>query len=113
MVPGWDQRGTFMPHYFLQRLGVILIISCSWANLQAQAIDHNFFEKKVRPVLAQHCLSCHGPEKQKSGLRLDSISALLTGGESGPAIVRGKPDESLICQVIEKGEPYEIGRAHV
>ena len=108
MVPGWDQRGTFMPHYFLQRLGVILIISCSWANLQAQAIDHNFFEKKVRPVLAQHCLSCHGPEKQKSGLRLDSISALLAGGESGPAIVRGKPDESLICQVIEKGEPYAM-----
>lgn len=97
-----------MPHTISFRFVLILALSSPWAIARAQVVDNDFFEKKVRPVLFQHCQSCHGPEKQKSGLRLDSISALLAGGESGPAIVRGKPEESLLCQVIEKGEPYAM-----
>ena len=54
-----------------------------------------FFEKKVRPVLSANCLACHGPEKQKAGLRLDSRAVMLTGGDSGPAIVPGHPEERL------------------
>ncbi|MCE9560626.1 MAG: PSD1 and planctomycete cytochrome C domain-containing protein [Planctomycetes bacterium] len=63
------------------------------------ADDH--FEKSVRPLLAEHCLRCHGPDKQKGGLRVDSREALLTGGESGPALVLGKPDESLFVQALK------------
>ncbi len=59
-----------------------------------------FFEKQVRPVLAEHCLECHGPKKQESGLRLDSRAAVLKGGDSGPAIVLGKPDESFLIEAI-------------
>jgi hypothetical protein len=59
-----------------------------------------FFENKVRPVLVKNCLSCHGPEKKRGRLRLDSRSAILTGGESGPAIVPGKPKESLLIKAI-------------
>lgn len=74
----------------------------------AQQIDDTFFEKHVRPILVERCQSCHGPDKQKSGLRVDSLAALLKGGESGPAIILGKPSESLLCQVIDQGEPYAM-----
>ena len=74
----------------------------------AQQVDDTFFEKHVRPILVERCQSCHGPDKQKSGLRVDSLAALLKGGESGPAIILGKPSESLLCQVIDQGEPYAM-----
>lgn len=59
-----------------------------------------FFEEQVRPLLATHCYKCHGDEKQKGALRVDSKAALLAGGESGPAVVPGKPDESLLVEAI-------------
>ena len=59
-----------------------------------------FFEKKVRPVLVEKCQSCHGAEKQKGGLRLDSRAAILAGGDRGPAVVPGKPAESLIVTAL-------------
>jgi len=62
------------------------------------------FEKSVRPVLVEHCFRCHGPDKQKGGLRVDSREALLSGGESGPAIVPGKPDDSLLVQAMRHQE---------
>jgi len=58
------------------------------------------FEKAVRPVLVEKCLSCHGPEKQKGGLRLDSRAALLAGGDRGSALVPGKPEESLLLHAL-------------
>jgi mono/diheme cytochrome c family protein len=72
----------------------------------AQTGTADFFEKSVRPVLVNHCLECHGPQKQKAGLRLDSRAALLSGGESGPALVPGKPGESLLIKALHyKDEP--------
>jgi mono/diheme cytochrome c family protein len=61
-----------------------------------------FFEKHVRPVLVDHCYSCHstGAEKVKGGLLLDSKAALLKGGDSGPAIVPGDPDKSLLIKAV-------------
>ena len=59
-----------------------------------------FFESKIRPVLASACYDCHGAEKQKAGLRLDSRRGLLEGGESGPAIVPGDAEKSLLFQAV-------------
>ncbi|MBC8101116.1 MAG: PSD1 domain-containing protein [Cytophagales bacterium] len=59
-----------------------------------------FFETKVRPVLADNCTMCHGPEENLGGLRLDSREALLRGGDSGPAMVPGDPDRSLLLSVV-------------
>lgn len=59
-----------------------------------------FFESKVRPLLAEHCWKCHSADKQKGGLRLDSRGAMLTGGESGTAVVAGKPDDSLLMEAV-------------
>jgi Protein of unknown function (DUF1549)/Protein of unknown function (DUF1553)/Planctomycete cytochrome C len=67
---------------------------------QAQAARDRFFEQSVRPLLAENCYSCHGDKKQKGGLRLDSLQAILKGGESGPAVVPAKPDESLLVEAI-------------
>jgi len=62
--------------------------------------EARFFEEHVRPVLVERCESCHGPEKRKAGLRVDSLLGLLRGGESGPAIVPGDPAESHLVAAI-------------
>src|SRR6516164_10630743 len=66
------------------------------------AADLEFFETKVRPVLAKNCYGCHSSETKSpmGGLFLDSRNGVLTGGKSGPAIVPGKPDESLLIQAV-------------
>ena len=61
-----------------------------------------FFENKVRPILAEHCYRCHGPDSGagKAELRVDALDALLKGGVSGPAIVRGEPGRSLLILAV-------------
>ena len=59
-----------------------------------------FFEKRVRPILVEHCHKCHGEKQQKGGLRLDSAAAVLKGGGTGPAIVPGDPKQSLLVNAI-------------
>ena len=58
------------------------------------------FYDRVLPVLQTRCLSCHGPDKQKGGLRLDSRAALLKGGDTGPAAIPGDPAKSLLVQAV-------------
>jgi mono/diheme cytochrome c family protein len=62
------------------------------------------FERDVRPILAAHCFRCHGEEKSKGGLRLQSAQQILKGGESGLAVVSGAPGESLLVEKISTGE---------
>ncbi|NLT69702.1 MAG: DUF1549 domain-containing protein, partial [Verrucomicrobiaceae bacterium] len=64
-----------------------------------------FFENEIRPLLAAECYDCHGPEKAKNGLRLDHRELILTGGESGPALVPGKPADSLLIGAVHRGDP--------
>ena len=59
-----------------------------------------FFEARIRPILVEKCVNCHGPKKQSSSLRLDSREAILKGGDSGPAAVPSRPDESLMIQAV-------------
>jgi hypothetical protein len=67
-----------------------------------------FFESKVRPLLVNRCQSCHGGGKAKGGLRLESRALALTGGDTGPAIVPGRPDESLIIDAIKYGDDIKM-----
>ncbi len=65
----------------------------------------DFFEAKVRPVLVENCVSCHGEEKQKAELRLDSRERLLKGSETGPVVVPGEPRKSRLIEAIHyRGE---------
>src|SRR5260370_600859 len=61
-----------------------------------------FCEKKIRPVLVEQCYKCHSgkSDKVRGGLVLDTRDGLLKGGESGPAVVPGKPDDSLLFKAI-------------
>src|SRR4051812_10823410 len=71
----------------------------------AQDGDGNeFFESKIRPVLAEQCLKCHGEKKAKGGLRLDTRAGWEKGGDNGPALVRKKSGSSLLIKMI-RGEP--------
>jgi mono/diheme cytochrome c family protein len=58
------------------------------ADNRPPANPAEFFERSVRPMLATHCFECHGPQKQRGGLRLDSRTALLAGGDTGPALIQ-------------------------
>ena len=59
-------------------------------------------------MLVKHCFACHGPSKQKGGLRFDRRSAALKGGDSGPAIVPGQGAESLIVQLTSGEEADRV-----
>jgi hypothetical protein len=78
------------------------------AAIKADPADVDFFEKKVRPILSARCQGCHGPEKQKGGLRLDARATVLAGGTTGPAVVPGNPKESLLVDAINYGETYQM-----
>ena len=65
---------------------------------QANAVE--YFESQVRPLLVEHCQSCHGEKKQEAGLRLDSARGLKAGGDSGAVIVAGEPDKSALVEVV-------------
>lgn len=64
--------------------------------------DGEFFEKKIRPVLVEHCYECHSTtsKKLKGGLRVDGRAVLLHGGDTGPAITPGKPETSLLVAAM-------------
>ena len=88
-----------------------------WAGLLAVCVNvkaadqegADFFEKNVRPVLARQCLGCHSsPTSPMGGLRLDSRESLLKGGKRGPAVVPGKPAESLIVRAVRQTEPLRM-----
>ncbi len=63
-----------------------------------------FFEMEVRPLLANECYQCHSSEKEKGGLRLDHRDFILKGGENGPALVPGKPDDSPMIQAVRRSD---------
>lgn len=90
------------------RAGLIIVLLFSlWSPLSrpARAAEPTveqieFFEKRIRPLFVDNCAECHGEGRAKGGLRLTSGDALRRGGDSGPAIVAGKPEESLLIEAV-------------
>ena len=73
----------------------------SLASTPADAAALDFFEGKVRPLLVDNCFTCHSADtKPSGGLRVDDIGGLITGGRKGPAVVPGKPEDSLLIKAI-------------
>ncbi len=87
-------------------LRVVLLTSLllfSYSRTSAEEID---FASQIEPIFAKHCISCHGSEEQKSGLRLDRRASLLRGGDYGEAaIVPGNPNASFLVKVVHGDEP--------
>lgn len=95
-----------LPACSLRPLAMLLIAMLGWDPVPLSAAEpmspDEIFESFVRPVLVGRCFRCHGGEKTEQGLRVDSREALLRGGQSGPAMLPGQPDDSLLLQAIER-----------
>ncbi len=79
----------------------VLILIPALAQTPASVQDPDFFENKVRPILADNCYDCH-TAAEMGGLRVDSRERLLQGGKSGQALMPGDPDKSLLIQAIRQ-----------
>ncbi|MEM9943541.1 MAG: PSD1 and planctomycete cytochrome C domain-containing protein, partial [Planctomycetota bacterium] len=94
----------------------LALVLCQFANMGVVfgQDDHRkgiaFFESKIRPVLVGHCYRCHSKEsnKMRGGLHVDTRDALWKGGDSGPAVVPGKPDESPLYEVLTYKGEYQM-----
>jgi cytochrome c553 len=84
----------------LAALTLLALAASSRAAVDAKGLE--FFETKIRPVFVEHCTSCHSAKDKKvrGKLSLDNRSAMLKGGDNGPALVPGKPDESLLMKAV-------------
>ena len=71
---------------------------------RALAERHEFFERKVRPLLANRCLKCHGTVRQLGALRLDTAEGLFYGSTNGPVVVPGDPDASVLVELARSKE---------
>lgn len=80
-----------------------LLLGC-WQFQSLTKADDDFYEKKIRPLLVERCHECHSGSNRSGGLSLSSPSGWEKGGDSGPAIVPGQPDMSLLVDAIEYGE---------
>jgi hypothetical protein len=89
-------------------LALAITLPCAAAEKLVTPDEARFFETHVRPVLADSCFRCHGPVKQRGGLRLDSRAALLAGGDRGPAVVPGDPDKSPLIQAIRHADDLKM-----
>lgn len=86
----------------LMAVAMIVVSGAAWAEEGPAPTDPKFFETKVYPIFQSRCVSCHGPEKQKAKLRLDTAEGINAGGEDGPIFVASKSAESLVVQLVSK-----------
>ncbi len=91
------------PNFYRSIVGTLGCVVCVGQGALATAADEtDFFERKIRPVLVEHCYECHAGDADliQGGLRLDDPGAMLRGGDSGPALMPGEPDKSLLLAAI-------------
>src|SRR5262249_42369728 len=90
---------TFIPT--MKAVLTIPLLLLAGAAVAAEPVD---YLRDVKPILAKHCTSCHGAQKQRAGLRLDTGKAILEGGNSGAAVIPGKSGESHLMQALTGAE---------
>ena len=106
-----------MPRYSSVRIAAVCWLSTIFLGaVSANAADKGieFFERQIRPVLVEHCYSCHSSQAAakktlKGGLLLDTRQGTRQGGDSGPAVVPGKPADSLLIAAI-RHETFKMPR---
>lgn len=91
---------TSLPQRFSFLLGCAAIVVGTASAQASSPAAQDLFEIHVRPTLIKHCIQCHGEAEQEGGLKLTSLDALLEGGDSGPALVPGNAEESLILEAL-------------
>ncbi len=89
-------------------IGLLLFVAASAVGQDTKPESLAFFENNVRPLLIDRCVKCHGPMKAESGLRLDALFSVLQGGDTGPAVVPGQTEQSLIVQAVHHIDGLEM-----
>jgi cytochrome c553 len=92
-------------------LGLFGLALCAGAEeASSSAETFEFFERKIRPLLSQHCYSCHSSQAKTihGGLRLDTAAAVNQGGDSGAVLVPGKPEESLLIKTVHYTDDIQM-----
>jgi hypothetical protein len=90
-----------MKRFLLLSVGLGLLVMAQEITPKAQPAPGSVdYLREVKPILAKHCFSCHGAQKQRSGLRVDTAAFMLEGGNAGPAIVPGKSSDSRLIQLV-------------
>jgi mono/diheme cytochrome c family protein len=104
MLANAPEQGPREMRVLMRMSGPFLVLACALATTASEPdrAGADFLETRVRPVLAEHCYACHSSQakKLKGGLLLDSLEGMRKGGQTGPAVVPGKPDESLLVQAV-------------
>ncbi len=98
----WERAGVRV------LLGVFSLANvCHGYAAEVTPSQLQFFENKIRPVLAEHCYKCHSQraEKVRAGLLLDTREGVLKGGDNGPAVVPGDPEKSLLIKAVRYTDP--------
>ena len=116
MVTGASRGLGLVIARVLAERGCRLVIGARGAEALAEAADtlqgppaHTIdFAKEIQPILSTSCYECHGPEKEKAGLRLDDKQAALKGGDTGPAVSLDKPADSLLHKAINYTDGLEM-----
>ncbi len=103
-----SQVGDVQSNLISEMREVFRFVLISILTIHPSRAGVDYFQT-IKPLLTRHCVSCHGADKPKGSLRLDTGAAALRGGDSGPALSPGKPTESLLLQVIN-GEHASIDR---
>ncbi len=102
--------GRKNPAFRAALAAVALTLTTAAAGLHAAETsggeDIRFFEEKIRPLLAKNCFKCHGPDKQKNDLRLDTRAGVLLGGSNGPAVKPGHPEDSLLMTAVSRTDEH-------
>src|SRR5262245_9975941 len=94
----------------------LLILACSsgvfsyaaQSEIPPAAVRPIDFQVDIQPILARHCYSCHGPEKQKADLRWDDKASLSRGGEHGPVLIPGNSAQSRVIRLVSGLEPETV-----
>ncbi len=82
------------------RVSLVVALMIAVPSLVSADDSEAFFESKVRPILIEHCVACHGAKKQEAGLRLDSAAGLRKGSENGPVVVPGDVEQSKLIEAV-------------
>src|ERR1044071_2839718 len=87
----------------MRLFGVLCLLNASYLMHGQEASEVAFFEAKIRPLMVERCYSCHSSQAKTpfGGLRLDNRDNVLRGGDRGPAVVPGRPAESLLIQAVK------------
>ncbi len=97
----------------MKQLMTVVVAAAAWSALAADKVDLSklppvspksgvTYVKDIRPLFEKNCFKCHGQEKQKGKLRLDSLETVKKGGEDGEVVIKGKSAESLLVQAVAR-----------